>query len=206
MLGHQRDEPLQLALIGAARGNSVTILMPSNIEVKARDADPERTRALAEQISDSPALELKQEDTFFPCPNGRLKLRRLSTTHSELIFYRRPDLVGTKQSDYVIAPVTAPERLLAILTSAFGAWRTVVKTRVLFQVGQTRIHLDEVEGLGSFIELEVVLRDRQTAEEGHRIARELMAKFGIREADLVKGAYADLVRSGNEHESEQRSQ
>ena len=171
--------------------------MPSNIEVKAWDADPATTRALAERISDSPAIELKQEDTFFSCPNGRLKLRRISTTHNELIFYRRPDLLGTKQSDYIIAPVTAPESLITVLTAAFGTWQTVVKTRVLFQVGQTRIHLDMVEGLGSFVELEVVLREGQSAEEGHQVARELMTKLGIREADLVQGAYADLLSSGN---------
>lgn len=171
--------------------------MPSNIEVKARDSDPATTRALAEQISDSPAVELKQEDTFFSCPNGRLKLRQISQADNELIFYRRPDLAGTKQSDYIIAPVAAPECLVAVLTAAFGSWRTVVKTRVLFHVGQTRIHLDTVEGLGSFVELEVVLREGQSAGEGHEIARELMVKLGIRESDLVEGAYADLLSSGN---------
>jgi predicted adenylyl cyclase CyaB len=167
--------------------------MPSNIELKARDIDPARTRALAKHISDAPAVELKQEDTFFSCPNGRLKLRRISPAHNELIFYRRPDVAETKQSDYLIAPVTAPESLAAVLTAACGNFRTVVKTRWLFQVGQTRIHLDEVEGLGSFIELEVVLLEGQPPQEGHCIARELMARLGIRDGDLVEGAYADLL-------------
>jgi predicted adenylyl cyclase CyaB len=167
--------------------------MPSNIELKARDADPARTRALAEQISDTPAVELKQEDTFYSCPNGRLKLRRISPAHSELIFYRRPDVPGPKQSEYLIVPVTAPERLDALLTAAFGAGRTVVKTRVLFHVGQTRIHLDKVKGLGSFVEFEVVLRERQSPQEGHQIALDLMARLGVREEDLIEGAYADLL-------------
>jgi predicted adenylyl cyclase CyaB len=171
--------------------------MPSNIELKARDADPAKTRALVEQISDAPGVELKQEDTFYLCPNGRLKLRRISAAHSELIFYRRPDIAGAKQSDYLIAPATAPEELNAVLTAAFGAWRTVVKTRVLLQVGQTRIHLDKVERLGSFVELEVVLREGQSPQEGHHIARELMARLGLRDEDLTEGAYADLLAATN---------
>jgi predicted adenylyl cyclase CyaB len=167
--------------------------MPVNIEVKARDPDPPRTRASAEALSDTPAVTLEQRDTFFVCPNGRLKLREFSPTAGELIFYRRADVAGTKQSHYLIAPVGSPEKLASLLAVAFGAWQTVVKTRMLFQVGQTRIHLDTVAGLGSFVELEVVLRNGQSLEEGHRIARELSAKLAIREEDLVDCAYADLL-------------
>jgi predicted adenylyl cyclase CyaB len=167
--------------------------MPSNIEIKARLRDPLRTRKLVERLSDTTAETIEQHDTFFPCPHGRLKLRQFSPEAGELIFYNRPDIAGSKRSDYAIAPTSAPERLLAVLSAALGAQQTVTKTRLLFQVGQTRIHLDSVFGLGSFIELEVVLRVDQSPDEGHQVARELMSALDIPESDLVECAYADLL-------------
>lgn len=167
--------------------------MLSNIEIKARVTDPIRLRNLAEKLSDTPAKIIHQHDTFFACPNGRLKLRVQSPGHGELIFYRRDDVADTKQSHYLIASTSTPDELLAVLSAAYGVQQTVIKTRVLFMVGQTRIHLDEVEGLGSFMELEVVLCANQPSEEGHRIARELMAALEIRETDLLEGAYADML-------------
>ena len=167
--------------------------MPSNIEIKARAADPERKRALAERLSGTPPTCLHQEDTFFPCAHGRLKLRQLSATHGELIAYRRADVSGTKQSDYLIHRTDAPAELRATLASALGTGVVVTKTRLLFLVGQTRVHLDEVAGLGSFLELEVVLADGQLPEDGHRIAREIMAKLEVHEGDLIDRAYADLL-------------
>ena len=167
--------------------------MPSNIEIKARVANPSRKRELTENIADAGPTVLQQQDTFFPCANGRLKLRRLADDRGELIAYRRADVAGTKQSDYLLAHTTAPEALRAVLAEALGTAIVVTKTRLLYLVGQTRVHLDEVEGLGSFLELEVVLTDGQPPEEGHRIAREIMTALEVREADLIEGAYADLL-------------
>jgi adenylate cyclase class IV len=82
--------------------------------------------------------------------------------------------------------------LLAVLSAALGVRRTVTKTRVLLRTGQTRIHLDSVLGLGSFVELEVVLRDGQPPEDGHRIVRELMSALDIQDSGLLEGAYANL--------------
>ncbi len=167
--------------------------MPSNIEIKARVADPAHTRTLAERLAQAPPVVLHQQDTFFPCANGRLKLRQLSEAHGELIAYQRADVSGTKQSDYLIYPTTSPAVLRATLASALGLGVVVTKTRRLFLVGQTRIHLDEVENLGSFLELEVVLADGQDPAEGHGIAREIMAALEVSDADLLDCAYADLL-------------
>lgn len=169
--------------------------MPSNIEIKARVSNPERLRMLAERLSDTPAETIEQHDTFFPCAHGRLKLRKFSAHAGELISYSRADVAGTKQSDYAIAPTTAPGELRAVLAAALGVQRTVIKTRVLLLTGQTRIHLDSVVGLGSFVELEVVLRAGQPPEDGHRMARELMSALEIDDRDLIEGAYADLLPS-----------
>jgi predicted adenylyl cyclase CyaB len=167
--------------------------MPSNIEIKARLPDPAATRSLAAAISDTPPETLRQRDTFFRCDTGRLKLRELGGGEAELIFYTRPDVPGAKQSDYEIASVADPESLKAVLSRALGVTQVVEKTRVLYLVGQTRMHLDSVDGLGEFLELEVVLRPDQTAAEGQAIAAGLMRRLGVREADLCPGAYADMV-------------
>ena len=166
--------------------------MHSNIEIKARVSNPERLRELAERLSDTPPETIEQHDIFFPSPHGRLKLRQFSEQAGELISYSRTDVAGTKQSDYAIARTSAPTDLLAVLSSALGVQRTVVKTRVLLRAGQTRIHLDSVLGLGSFVELEVVLGAGQQPEDGHRIARELMSALEIQDGDLREGGYADL--------------
>ena len=168
-------------------------LMPSNIEIKARVADPARKRELAARLAGTPPTVLHQQDTFFPCANGRLKLRQFSESRGELIAYQRADVSGTKQSDYLVYPTASPQALRATLANALGVGVVVTKTRRLFLVGQTRIHLDEVETLGSFLELEVVLADGQQPEDGHRLARELMAALEVTDADLIDCAYADLL-------------
>ena len=103
-------------------------------------------------------------------------------------------MAGTKQSDYLLAHTTDPAALRATLATALGSGIVVMKTRRLYLVGPTRIHLDEVAGLGSFLELEVVLAPGQSPDEGHRIAREIMAALEVREEDLIQGAYADLLK------------
>jgi len=167
--------------------------MPSNIEIKARVADLARKRELAERLAQTPPTVLQQHDTFFPCQNGRLKLRELSATQGELIFYRRQDTPGPKKSDYSIHPTKSPASLRSLLAAAFGLGPVVIKTRLLYLVGKTRIHLDSVVGLGSFVELEVVLSPNQSAEEGRGVALQLMSALEIDEADLIDRAYADLL-------------
>jgi len=167
--------------------------MATNIEIKARLADPPKTRALVDAISDTPPLTLRQRDTFFRCSHGRLKLREMGQGQAELIFYSRPDSVAAKQSDYEITSVADPESLRGVLSRALGVTQTVVKTRVLYLVGQTRVHLDSVDGLGEYLELEVVLRPEQDAAQGEAIAADLMDRLGIRDEDLCSTAYADML-------------
>lgn len=167
--------------------------MPSNIEIKARVADLLRTRALAVAISDTAPMTLRQRDTFFQCVHGRLKLREGDAGECELIFYDRADVAGTRQSDYEISTGADAESLKGVLQRALGATHVVEKTRMLCFVGQTRVHLDSVSGLGDFLELEVVLRPGQSPDEGHAIAADLMRRLEIDESDLIAAAYADLL-------------
>jgi len=174
--------------------------MPRNVEIKAKLGTKERfdqVCARAEAISDQPMKVLEQYDTFFHCEDGRLKLRVLMDSGvGHLIYYQRGDQGGPKQSVYNIYVTDDPLRLETVLKNALGATGEVQKTRQLYMVGQTRIHLDTVKGLeGYFMELEVVLTQEQTEEEGQAIATDLMQKLGIRKEDLLEGAYMDLLRT-----------
>jgi predicted adenylyl cyclase CyaB len=164
-----------------------------NIEVKARVADiGVLTQRVAAVATDGPTV-IQQDDTFFRCTSGRLKLRAFSSTEGELIFYQRSNQSGPKESFYVRSPTHSPGTLRQALTLAHGQVGRVVKVRTLFLVGRTRVHLDAVQGLGSFMELEVVLEDGETPETGVREAHELMARLGIEPSHLVEVAYVDLL-------------
>lgn len=167
--------------------------MARNIEIKARIADFALVEAAAEACADSGPTLIDQDDTFFICPNGRLKLRAFSTTSGELIFYRRADAAGPKESHYVIAPTPAPDALREALTLACGQAGRVRKRRTLYLVGRTRVHLDRVEGLGSFLELEVVLNADEPASAGVDEAHALMRRLGVDAEQLVAHAYVDLL-------------
>jgi adenylate cyclase class IV len=157
--------------------------MPRNIEIKAR---------VAVLATCGPTL-IHQDDTFFSCPNGRLKLRTLSPDAGELIFYQRPDSSGPKSSFYVRSPTTQPDSLRDALTLAWGQARRVIKQRTLYLIGRTRVHLDRVHGLGDFMELEVVLADGEAMAGGLQEAQALTAQLGIQPEDLVDCAYVDLL-------------
>jgi predicted adenylyl cyclase CyaB len=167
--------------------------MPSNIEIKARARNFDEIKARAEKLSNKPVEVIPQEDTFFNTPQGRLKLRILSGEQGQLIYYTRPDQEGPKRSDYHIFQTRDPENLKHVLALAYGIRGFVRKTRYLYLVGQTRVHLDDVEGLGQFMELEVVLHEGQNDAEGQVIAEDLLEHLGVARSDLLDGAYMDLL-------------
>ncbi|HET9862648.1 MAG TPA: class IV adenylate cyclase, partial [Steroidobacteraceae bacterium] len=103
---------------------------------------------------------------------------------------------GPKESFYLRTPTSSPENLRESLSLAYGQIGRIRKYRTLFLVGRTRVHLDRVEGLGHFLELEVVLVDDESAEQGVREAGELMEKLGIQPEQLIDGAYIDLMLAG----------
>lgn len=172
--------------------------MPSNIEIKARARNFDEIKARAEKLSNKPEEVLSQEDTFFYTTQGRLKLRILSEDKGQLIYYTRPDQEGPKRSDYQIFQTNDPENLKGVLALAYGIRGIVKKTRYLYLVDQTRVHLDDVEGLGQFMELEVVLREGQSDVEGQAIAEDLMERLGVARSDLLEAAYMDLLESSAE--------
>jgi adenylate cyclase class IV len=168
--------------------------MPANIEIKARIDSIDALLPQARALSDDDHLQrIQQDDTFFAVPQGRLKLRVFGDGTGELIHYQRSDAEGPRLSDYVIAPVPEPESLRELLSRACGQLGRVRKQRILVLVGATRVHLDRVDGLGDFLELEVVLQPGQNEADGRAIAHTLMASLGVLPSQLVRGAYLDLL-------------
>jgi predicted adenylyl cyclase CyaB len=173
--------------------------MARNIEIKASITSiavlEPKVAALAQH-----GLELiEQDDTFFNCPQGRLKLRRFADGRGELIAYDRPDTLGPKTSDYLITPIAEPDALHATLARALGEAGRVKKQRLLFMVGRTRVHLDHVDGVGEYLELEVVLRDGEAAASGIDEAHSLLMELGVQPASLIAGAYIDLLNAKAGH-------
>lgn len=171
--------------------------MYSNIEIKAVIRDVERTVSKATELSDTAQTKIEQHDTFFKSKDGRLKLRKFKNGTAELILYKRPNVPGPKLSTYDKVTLNSDivESMTDILTQSIGVLGVVKKTRLLYMVGQTRIHIDEVDGLGNFVELEVVLRKDQDVKTGQKIADDLMRTLFIKEDDLIAEAYIDLLNS-----------
>lgn len=163
-----------------------------NVEVKAHVTDLAKIEATARLVATDGPVDISQDDTFFACSRGRLKLRQFADGRGELIHYFRVDDAGPKISDYLISPTDTPEVLREALSRAFGIIGRVRKHRRLYLVDRTRVHLDAVEGLGQFVELEVVLSDGESLEAGTSVARAIMATLGIEQSQLVEGAYVDI--------------
>jgi adenylate cyclase class IV len=167
--------------------------MARNVEIKVRveslDAVHQRAAALS-----GAALELiEQDDVFYAVASGRLKLRRFADGSAELIHYERPDGSGARLSDYErVAVGEAAEALHRVLVRGLGVRARVRKQRWLARVGRSRLHLDRVEGLGDFVEIEVVLEDTECEADGRQVAEQLLAALGLAEAPRLATAYADL--------------
>lgn len=168
--------------------------MPRNIEIKARIDSVESLLPRAQAVAGGLPQRIEQDDSFFQVAHGRLKLRQFGDGSAELIHYHRPDTPDARASDYVRVPVPDPAALREALARACGLLGRVRKQRLLLLAGATRIHLDRVQGLGDFIELEVVLKDGQTDADGAHIAGQLMDALGLAGAPRIAVAYLDLLR------------
>ena len=167
--------------------------MPRNIEIKARISSIDDLIARVRAVADQGPWQLPQDDTFFACAGGRLKLRSGPEDSGELIYYRRANQAAPKESSYQRFPTSDPASLRELLTHALGQAGRVQKVRTLFLCGRTRIHLDRVAGLGDFLELEVVLAEDELPAQGITEAHELLRQLGIGSAQLIEGSYLDLL-------------
>ena len=167
--------------------------MPRNVEIKAKISQLDAVLEAAEKLAGSSPESIEQEDVFFHADSGRLKWRVLTPSSGQLIFNQRDDTRGPTTSTYQAVQTEHPIELRSLLGSAYGEKIVVWKLRRLYLVGRTRIHIDIVEGLGAFLDLEVVLEESEPILVGENEALELMSKLGIESNALVEGAYADLL-------------
>jgi predicted adenylyl cyclase CyaB len=175
--------------------------MARNVEIKASVADLAALERQVATLATSGPEFIAQDDTFFACPNGRLKLRVLGTGEGQLVFYRRADAQGPKESFYLVSETPDPGSLRDTLTHAYGALGRVRKQRILYLIDRTRIHLDRVEGLGDFLEFEVVLADGEPAEAGVKVADALLKQLDIPAESLIERAYFDLIQDASSQKS-----
>lgn len=170
--------------------------MPRNIEIKARIDSVESLLTRAQAVAGAKPEVIHQDDTFFRVPHGRLKLREFADGSAELIHYHRPDHGEAKASDYVRVAVPDAPALREALARGCGLLGRVRKERLLLRVNEggfnTRIHIDRVENLGDFMELEVVLQPGQRDADGATEAERLMAALGLHDALRLVGSYLDL--------------
>lgn len=164
-----------------------------NVELKARMESLAEPRRIARELTGGPPTIERQVDTYFHCRHGRLKLRRINDAAAVLIGYSRPDESSARLSRYRLVPAPDPDALEATLAAALGVERVVEKVREIFLYENVRIHLDEVVGLGAFLELEAVLTADQTTAEGEEIVDRLRRRFGIEPSALIATSYRDLA-------------
>lgn len=167
--------------------------MLRNIELKFEVPALEPVRRAVAAAGGAPQGVLRQTDTYFYCPHGRLKLRQTEGHAAQLIWYQRPDLPDARRSDYILAPVADAATLGDTLARALGVRLVVVKERELYLWKQVRIHLDHVSGLGNFVELEAVLLPGQPEAPGHAWLAELVRQLGLGQYSRVAQSYSDLL-------------
>jgi adenylate cyclase, class 2 len=178
--------------------------MARNLEIKAHCPDLSRAAAVAAAAGGSFRGTLDQVDTYFHARAGRLKLRESvliapdggRSEQVELIAYLRPDQGGSRESSYSVIPLAEASGCLAGLSAVLGVRSVVRKRRGLWIVGATRIHLDEVAGLGSFIELETVITDQP--ELAAQVEHErLIERLAIDAAETLAGSYGELIEASS---------
>lgn len=171
-----------------------------NVEIKARCTDPAAIRHyLLAQHAEFKGVD-EQTDTYFQVPNGRLKLRE-GRIENNLIQYNRPNQAGPKNSDFKLVKVPDAAGLKAALAASLGIKVIVQKKREIYFIGNVKFHIDEVPGLGSFMEIEAGnigtgagLGQPELLEQ----CRHYMQQLGIRNEDLIQVSYSDMLLAATE--------
>jgi predicted adenylyl cyclase CyaB len=166
-----------------------------NLEIKARLADPAAVRDAVARLGARPSARETQTDTYFRVAHGRLKLREIEGQPAVVIWYDRPDQQGTRDSAYHLVPVPDAATMKAALTAALGVRGECRKRREIYLWHNVRIHLDEVTGLGRFVEFEAVLSPQDEEEEATSRDRleQLGRALGICASEYLATSYADLL-------------
>ena len=179
---------------GAAAPPPLAALRKRLVELKARIDSREETERRLRAAGASYESTLHQRDLYFRGVRGRLKLRLQRPGEDQLVWYDRVNLASTKESQIVLCALPADHGLEAVLTAAFGVRVVVSKVRRVFSWNGTRVHVDDVKDLGSFLEFERPVEPEATTVSAHAELRAMLAQLGIGETALESGSYSDLLR------------
>lgn len=164
-----------------------------NIEIKARTTKAEAIRQyLLDHGAELRGID-EQTDIYFNVKEGRLKLRE-GLIENNLIYYQRIETSGPKQSNVELVKTDNSAKLKSILEKAIGVKTIVRKRREIYYIANVKFHLDTLEGLGSFVEIEASNQfDPISEEKLHQQCREYIQAFGVEESDLVNASYSDMI-------------
>jgi|SRR6056297_575751 len=167
----------------------------TNVEIKARCNNPDRIRQLLEEHEADYKGTDHQTDTYFEVPEGRLKLRQ-GTIEQNLIYYRRPDSASPKASSINLVPAEHPNELHQLLTNALPTLVVVEKKREIYFINNVKFHIDEVKGLGDFIEIEAIDEDGSMGKEKlQEQCQYYLELLDIKDENLVPYSYSDMLES-----------
>ena len=162
-----------------------------NLELKSKCVNMEKLRRLMFELGAEHQKTMHQIDTYFNVPKGRLKLREIDGEMAQLVYYERADESASRYSNYSIVEITDASGFKQMM-NAIGVKAVVDKVRELWMYGNTRIHVDDVDGLGHFVELETVITNQTNTEaqaEHHFVKRALE----IDDVEIVPVSYSDLI-------------
>jgi len=164
-----------------------------NVEIKAACSDPDRIRSVLRRHNADFRGTDHQTDTYFKIPAGRLKLRE-GNIENALIFYNRPNQPGPKTAHVSLCPLHPDSKLKDLLTNALGILTTVRKQREIYFIQNVKFHIDSVDGLGSFVEIESIGSDSAIGTEKLLDqCKKYLELFAIADEDLIDCSYSDML-------------
>jgi adenylate cyclase class 2 len=167
--------------------------MHINYEFKARCGDIERLELKLKELNPLYIGTDHQVDTYFNVPNGRLKLREGNIENS-LIHYNRTNTTSAKQSDVSLYQHQPEKNLKSVLTKALGVKVIVDKKRRIYFINNVKFHFDEVNELGSFVEVEAIDIDGSIGiEKLKEQCNYYIQLFGITDDQFIAESYSDLL-------------
>jgi adenylate cyclase class IV len=167
-----------------------------NVEFKSELRDPAIAREICRALGAARIGTLDQTDTYYRVPGGKLKKRETVGEAPEVIFYERALRADAKLSHFTI--YTLPQAEARFGRDPLPVWVVVRKRRELFMHDRTRVHLDAVDGLGTFFELESLVGTDHTIEDAHRDVAELRRAFAPVLGEPIDCGYADLLAADAE--------
>lgn len=176
-----------------SRGGFLFLGMALNVEIKAKAVDPEFIRGfLKKNMAEFKGIDL-QTDTYFRTATGRLKLRE-GNIENNLIYYERQDTPGAKESNFQLVPVRDVKTLKEVLAKSLGIKIVVKKRREIYFIRNVKFHIDEVESLGNFAEIEASdLYDDIPKDELQRQCDFYLKELNIKREDLISVSYSDML-------------